>query len=1111
MHQPLRNILTDHPQFHRLVGMLFELPYDSKIVVRGLSGSSVSFLCAGLHDVLSKHVALIADHDAVERHYDDLTAVIGEDRVRLFSGGEKRDASRLSHDIGTLHALSTGADGVFVISDRALTESLPTRVASNPGIITLSRGSQRDLPQLAQELATSGFDRREFVQLAGEYALRGGILDVFPYGTETPLRAEFDGNTIISLREFDPVSQRSIQDIAAATIVTNLLEGSESGAGILSYLPQDAIVVLEDHRRIEQALATLGPVGEGVLGQLGTLRRVGITALSMGDALEFAVVNQPSFNGRIDLLRAHIAELQRQQFTIIIACDTNPELARLRELLVDGITIPDNLDALDASAHSRIDATRILFSLNSVHQGFLAPVVRWAVYTEHQIFNRLRRRRRRGRFQGRRFSLRDAGQLQRGDFVVHQDFGIGRFDGLTRINVRNAQQDVLKLTYAEGDTLYVNLSYLTRVQRYSSKEGHVPVLTRLGRGDWERLRARAKERIKDIARDLLQLYARRKHAQGYAFPPDTPWQKELEASFVYEDTFDQARATREVKQDMEAPYPMDRLVCGDVGFGKTEVAVRAAFKAVLGGKQVAVLVPTTILAVQHYNTFRERTGRYSTNVQVLTRFTPRKEQVRILTGLRSGSVDVAIGTHRLLSKDVQFKDLGLLVIDEEHRFGVAAKEKLRMLKASVDTLSLTATPIPRTLHFSLLGARDLSIIATPPRNRLPILTELVEYNEETLREAILREIGRKGQVYFVHDRVQSIEEVTTRLSRMVPPATVRYAHGRMRGRELENVMVDFLEKRFDVLVCTKIIESGLDIPNVNTIIINRADKFGMAELYQLRGRVGRSNAQAYAYLIVPPLASLSRESLMRLQAMEEFTDLGSGFNLAMRDLEIRGAGNLLGSEQSGFIESMGFEAYTRILDEAVEEVKREEFGEASSTQHPTRRRVDTIVESEFSAHISDSYIEDDAERLDLYRRLYDVETEEQLEEMAMELRDRFGPLPVETERLLQVIRLRLVSSRVGFTKIVAAATASTVEFPPKSDSQFYQSDDFQSIMSSISSMKRAGVSLAQKGEKLMLVLKNLPGDDPFARILSLLYALLGNGARNHETIPTHQSVGNRVD
>ncbi|MBI3189936.1 MAG: transcription-repair coupling factor, partial [Ignavibacteriales bacterium] len=679
-------------------------------------------------------------------------------------------------------------------------------------------------------------------------------------------------------------------------------------------------------------------------------------------------------------------------------------------------------------------------------------------------------------------------QLRRGDYITHVDRGIGQFVGLHKINVAGVEQEVMKLLYDEGGVMYVNLASLRRVQKYASKDGFVPKLNRLGSGDWERVTSRAKKRIKDIARDLIKLYAKRKLEQGYSFPADTHWQKELEASFMYEDTPDQARTTLDVKRDMEDTAPMDRLICGDVGFGKTEVAVRAAFKAVSDGKQVAVLVPTTILAMQHYNTFMDRLSKYTVRVEHLNRFRTAKEQKSIIEGMKSGTVDVIIGTHRLLSKDIGFKDLGLLIIDEEHRFGVSAKERLRQFRAAVDTLSMTATPIPRTLQFSLLGARDLSIIATPPRNRLPIQTEIIAFGTEgkqthwnVAREAIMHELYRGGQIYFVHDRVENIDLIADQLRAKIPEAKIHVAHGQMEGHELEKTIMDFLEKKYDVLVCTKIIESGLDIPSVNTIIINRADRFGMAELHQLRGRVGRSNVQAYAYLFTPPLSVVPKVTLRRLQAIEEFNELGSGFNLSMRDLEIRGAGNLLGAEQSGFVTDMGFEMYEQILREAVEELKQEEFEELFKDQTPTSQithhtSVESVVDVDVDAFIPDFYIESDTERLDIYRRLSKALSEQEVNEMRNELQDRFGEYPEEVEFLFLTVLLRVIASATRFRKVEVKGKTLTLSLPPLTDIEFYgnhgeTSSPFQQLITFISHQSKGAMRLEQSETDLKIVIR----------------------------------------
>ncbi|MBU2637139.1 MAG: transcription-repair coupling factor, partial [Bacteroidetes bacterium] len=672
---------------------------------------------------------------------------------------------------------------------------------------------------------------------------------------------------------------------------------------------------------------------------------------------------------------------------------------------------------------------------------------RIAVLTEHEIFGRLKRRSSTGKRRFRGISFKELSQLKRGDYVVHIDHGIGVFSGLQKIKVGGIEQEVIKLQYLDKDTLYVNINYVNRIQKYSSQEGHVPKLHKLGEKDWERTKQRAKKRIKDIARDLIRIYAMRKKEKGFGFSSDSHWQKELEASFMYKDTPDQARTTEEIKRDMENVAPMDRLICGDVGFGKTEVAVRAAFKAVMDNKQVAILVPTTILAQQHYNTFRDRLDRYSVKVECLSRFKTKKEQNKILEDLKSARVDIIIGTHRLLSHDVIFKDIGLLIIDEEHRFGVTAKEKLRMLKTTVDTLTLTATPIPRTLHFSLMGSRDLSLMNTPPQNRLPIITEIIPATDgrqthwRVIREAILKELHRGGQVFFVHDRVQNISEIVSLIQDHVPESRVRAAHGQMRGHDLENIMNDFLGKKIDVLVATKIIESGLDIPNVNTIVVNRADKFGMAELYQLRGRVGRSNVQAYAYLLTPPLNILPRHSIRRIQAIEEFTELGSGFNLAMRDLEIRGAGNLLGAEQSGYILEMGFETYEKILEQAVHELKDEEFKELFANEKLPSPKIETLVETDIEALIPDFYVEKDYERLEIYRRLYKIENVIEINNIRLELQDRFGEYPPEVENLLQIIGLRITAAQYKIQKVELKGTQLSITLPDKDDLDFYGNKD----------------------------------------------------------------------
>ena len=1062
----IRSIVEQSPSFRAIAVP----PPGNPCTISGVAGSLKALLIAGLHAAWQKPFLVITHNgEKAEELHDDIALATGPENVVRF-GGYGAD------DVAALRTLAARNPVVTVTHPLGLLASLPSPEGVVGRSMTLNAGGEEELANLRKTLDSFGFEKKEFVETSGDYALRGGILDVFPFVGDHPVRLEFLGDVIESIREFDPLSQRSIRELSIAVIVPNLLVSSSPGDerySLLDYAPAESLIILDEpdllraayEERARQHSRPFTDI-ELLLALFPSLHL--FAGSGSGRTIDFGGRAQPSFNSSITQLRQTLGDLQREKYRTVLACDSPAEAARLKELL-GSLPQKEIQTNVAAAAVSPPDADRIEFQHPALHQGFLLPAAKIALFTEHQVFNRLKRRGRRRPVKLKGITERELAQLGKGDFVVHEDFGIGRFAGLQRIRVGSAEQEVAKILYAENDTLYVHLNYINRLQKYSSKEGHVPKLTRLGSPEWDRLKLRTKKRVKDIARDLIRLYAKRKQSEGYSFHPDTPWQKELEASFLYEDTFDQARATVEVKQDMETAAPMDRLICGDVGFGKTEVAVRAAFKAVMDGRQVAVLVPTTILAMQHFQTFVDRTSRYGVQLRALSRFRPRKEQEEILGGLADGSVDLVIGTHRLLSKDVTFRNLGLLIIDEEHRFGVAAKESLRRMRTEVDTLTLTATPIPRTLHFSLLGARDLSIIATPPRNRVPIITEITQWHPDLIREAVLRELHRGGQVYFVHDRIQTMDEVAERLRKILPGVRIAEAHGQRHAHELERVMMDFLEKRVDLLLSTKIIESGLDIPNVNTILINRADRFGMAELYQLRGRVGRSNAQAYAYLLTPPVSVLPAATIRRLQALQEFNELGSGFNLAMRDLEIRGAGNLLGAEQSGFIESLGFETYTRILEEAVHELKTEEFQELIQEGEQKRGTLrDTVVEPQFDALIPEEYVGAEMERLAIYRRLYMLTTQAQLDECAEELRDRFGRFPAVVEQLFGVVRLRLEASRSGFRKIRISETEMEIDFPPESETGFYEAERFQQMMQTIGGLNGKGVALRQHGGRLTL-------------------------------------------
>lgn len=1092
----IRNIkqtISEAVPFQELKQAASSLERGEELHIDGVSGSLMAFVAATLLELRkSQLLLLVQDEEQAERLRDDCALLVGEENVQLavYGGGHHAELLDLSTPVAfveTLRSLSEGQTCIVVASVEGVLSRVPPPQTFRATMIQLTVGSEQPFEQFLSRLAELGFERKEVVEGYGDFAVRGGIVDVFPFVGDNPIRIEFWGDSVESIREFDVLSQRSIRQLESAFIVPGIAGDNSANSTFLDYLHSTALVILDEPILLQKEADELRKMGHAVLAwneaeeRLQCFARVvhhTLSSTAEDKAIHFSSTPQPTVGGNIKLLVKQVREFNAKGFDVTLACDTPEEEQRIKELIEEELTGPGNGQNAEVGSELERLPVDVRYSLctSTVHSGFVFPAARLALLTEHEIFGRLKRQglAKRPRFKG--ITQKELLQLRKGDFVVHTDYGIGKFAGLEKIRVRGAEQEVMKILYQDNDALYVNLNFINRVQKYSSREGHIPQLSKLGTAQWDRLKARAKKRVKDIARDLITLYAKRKLEPGFAFAPDTHWQKEMEASFLYEDTPDQAQATVDVKKDMEQPSPMDRLICGDVGFGKTEVAVRAAFKAVMSGKQVAILVPTTILALQHYNTFQDRMGRYSVKIEVLHRFKPRKDQKVILEELASGKVDVIIGTHRLLSKDVQFKDLGLLVIDEEQRFGVSAKEKLRQVRANVDTLTLTATPIPRTLHFSLMGARDLSIINTPPRNRRPIVTEIAQFDLLLIREAVLRELKRGGQVYFVHDRVQTIEEVRQMLEKHIPEARFHVAHGQMKGHELEKSMMAFLEKKYDVLVCTKIIESGIDIPSVNTIIINRADRFGLAELYQLRGRVGRSNEQAYAYLLTPPLSVLPKQTLRRLQALQEFTELGSGLNLAMRDLEIRGAGNLLGAEQSGFIMEMGFEMYQRIVEEAVTEVKKDEFAELfeQKLQAAMPRVAETVIETDIEALIPDFYIESDTERLDIYRRLYKLERDEEVQAMREELRDRFGEYPEETENLFLVVQLKLLASQLGFRKVELEQNRLLLTFPPNEDRNFYENGNgnnspFQQIVEKVMSLKHYRPQWKQEGGQLKLL------------------------------------------
>ncbi len=1024
------------------------------IPVSGLAGSSPSFLISGLTNEMSRiFLAVTSDPDEANNLFDDLNFHMGEKAVALFPSRtippyefRTPNAEIIGQRLSTLSRLISGDVRIVVASIDALIEPTFSRTDFEKGSLILKTDQEIEIDRLAEKLIDLGFQRVPLVEEVGDFALRGGLIDFFSPGFDAPVRVEFFGDIIETIREFDVATQRTTGKleevillprreipITFKTLESNLERLSEKDGdfirarylndpelpglewlavafgleygSLLDFLDNGRAVLVTDsvssleaavdeikknaerHReRISDRLERLPAVDDYYGNQkkffsyLESSRRIEILPFGgRGDVLDFHCREHPAVGSRLDLLANIMEGFRKEQIRFFIATDNAGQATRLGELLSDKIS----------------PAGPIPIEVALLKGGFVSREYRLAILTDHQIFGKYYRRTRRKKFK-EGVALQSYTSLVNGDYVVHEDFGIARYVGLKTIQIDGRERDCLHLIYADGGKLYVPIEEFNRVSKYAGKDA-APKLSVLGGTGWEKIKARTKKAIADMAADLIKIYAERRTRPGFAFGPDTTWMKQLEASFIYDETPDQLKAIEVIKADMQKPTPMDRLVCGDVGYGKTEVAVRAAFKAVEAGKQVAVLVPTTILAQQHLNTFTQRLADFPVKIEMLSRFRSRKEQLEIVKKLTEGRIDVVIGTHRLLSKDVKFADLGLLVIDEEQRFGVKHKESLRKLRTTVDTIAMTATPIPRTLQMSLMGARDMSLINTSPKDRLPIMTEISEFEPEVIAEAILREIDRGGQVFFVHNRVQTIESMYRYLKRTIPQVEIAVAHGQMHERSLEGIMLAFLSGRFQVLLSTSIIESGLDIPSVNTIIINRADRFGLAQLYQLRGRVGRSSVRAHAYLLTPPYRLLSEDARKRLRAIEAHADLGSGFALAMKDLEIRGAGNILGAEQSGFIEEVGFDLYTKLLEEAVAELKGEKVISAP----------DTKLESDLDMLIPDFYININQQKVEIYQKIGGARTLQEIENIRDDVEDRFGHLPEEAASLFEAAAVRI--------------------------------------------------------------------------------------------------------
>lgn len=1067
----------------------------SNLFLRGINGSFISFVLDYTYSKISKKIIFISNEtEKILLLKDDLDFISNCENTSVFRTGKSADNEETTK---TLSYLTDYDDFIVMIEAESLNKKILSKDKFKDSLLELNKNDEYLFEELLIKLNEYGYEKKDFVDEVGDYSVRGGIIDLFPENYDSPIRIEFFGETVDSIREFDISTQRSVKEIDRIKIGINISskeesENSDSTDTILDYIPDDVLVFIDEPEIIMN-------VADGISFK-STFRNNKCIYISLLPSAEFLKeysleeINfntspQPDFHSNLKLLYTNVSEQLVNGFNVNILCSDEHQSERIRSLLEDYET--NSIGENDPSVLSRLD---INYLSDSIQTGFIYPDSKITLYTEHQIFGRYFRqiKRKRKKFKGLTFE--EIKELRPGDYIVHRDFGIGIFSGLRKINVGNNEQEVVKLAYAGGDTLFLNMNYVNLIKKYSAGEGVSPTLTKIGGGEWDKIKERAKKKVKDIARDLIILYAKRKTETGFAFSPDAHWQRELEASFMYEDTPDQFKATVDVKQDMENINPMDRLICGDVGFGKTEVAVRAAFKAVLDNKQVAILVPTTILAVQHFNTFRDRLSPYAVETECISRLNPKKEQKDILKKLEDGKINIIIGTHRILSKDIKFKNLGLLIIDEEQRFGVKAKEKLRASMPNVDTLTLTATPIPRTLNFSLLGARDLSVINTPPKNRKPIITEIISLDWNLISDIIKKEIQRNGQVYFVNDRIAELYMLADKLRDYIPSVKIGIAHGQMDGNELEDIVVNFIEKKMNVLFCTKIIESGLDISNVNTIIINNANMYGLSELYQLRGRVGRSDTQAYAYFISPPVGKLTKTAIRRLQAIEEYSDLGSGFNLAMRDMEIRGVGNLLGKEQSGFISQVGFETYIDIIDEAVAELKENEFKELFKDEESLKKisdsitkkteYVSTIFESDLNALIPKDYIDNDTERLNIYKRLYEIKEIPKLNPIKEELIDRFGKYGSEVENLLKQIELKIIASQIGLEKIIIREKYLTLYFPANKEHKIFESDFFNRIIEKLSTTKSRKYGFINDDDRLIMEVVLNKHDDE-SRLLEL--------------------------
>ncbi len=1142
--QHLTDKFQSNPRLFQIADRL-TLSQPQHLYLKNLHGSSSQFTVAAVFNHKAaeglNHLIILNDAEEAAYFHNTLESLTSALDLFYFPSSFKNrknfkllNSSHVMLRTEALMRLSNGGNKKLIVTHpEALFEKvvLPKTLSGN--IIQLKTNDTINLDGLMELFVMYGFERTDFVYEPGQFALRGGILDIYSFGNEKPYRVELFGNDVDSIRIFDPETQLSERKLMQVSIIPNVDTQFDSGekVSLLEFLPENTVVWMEDWQFAKERILTqeedldffleLQKENQGkkqqaeeeddkvlkevshadfvradVLERQLALRHTvefgmhsssffhkdtageASSPLSLsrrgegGEVIEFNTKEQPSFNRQFDLLIKDLKQWESKGFELFIFADNPKQLERLHSIFED----------LKADIHFTPLA-------NDIHRGFIDEDLKVVCYTDHQVFQRYHKYKVKQAYnKNKALTLRTLRELQPGDYVTHIDHGVGTYSGLQKIEVNGRLQEAVRIIYKDNDILYVNINSLHKISKYTGKEGSIPKVNKIGSDAWIKLKEKTKTKVKEIAFDLIQLYAERKAQQGFQFSPDNYMQTELEASFIYEDTPDQSKATADVKKDMESPAPMDRLVCGDVGFGKTEVAIRAAFKAVVDGKQAAILVPTTILAFQHYKTFQDRLKDFPVTVDFVNRFKSSKEKKETLQKLQEGKVDIIIGTHSILGKEVKFKDLGLMVIDEEQKFGVGAKEKLKTLKTNVDCLTLTATPIPRTLQFSLMGARDLSIINTPPPNRQPIQTEVLVFNEDAIRDSVYYETERGGQVFFIHNRVHGLQEMAGLIQGLCPDLSIGYAHGQLEGHELEERILDFIDKKYDVLVCTNIVESGVDIPNVNTIMVNNAHHFGLSDLHQLRGRVGRSNKKAFCYLLAPPLSTLPNDSRKRLQTLEQHSELGSGFQIAMRDLDIRGAGNMLGGEQSGFMAEIGFEMYQKILAEAISELKRSKFKELfkEEIQKQDDFVSDCTIDTDLEILIPDSYVGSITERLSLYTRLDNCETDSELEDFKTEMLDRFGPIPQSVDDLFTTVRCRRIGVDLGFEKMSLKDNTLRCYFINRPDSPYFESEIFKNVLGFLQTGTNKA-KLKQAGKMFLLIVEQVKSMEEMHRFLKRMH------------------------